>query len=96
MPGAQRGTRSWDSRIAPWAKGRRQTAEPPRDAPPLINLTNICQRVIMGSKLLNCYINYTRNSVVNKIEKKMQCLSSVNGETKKPMYNLFGKDEYCE
>ena len=31
MPGARRGTRSWDSRIAPWAKGRRQTAEPPRD-----------------------------------------------------------------
>ena len=25
-------TRSRDSRIAPWAKGRRQTAEPPRDA----------------------------------------------------------------
>ena len=23
MPGAQHGTRSWDSRIAPWAKGRR-------------------------------------------------------------------------
>ena len=31
MPGARRGTRSWDSRIAPWAKGRCQTAEPPRD-----------------------------------------------------------------
>ena len=31
MPGARRGTRSWDSRTAPWAKGRRQTAEPPRD-----------------------------------------------------------------
>ena len=24
-------TRPWDSRIAPWAKGRCQTAEPPRD-----------------------------------------------------------------
>ena len=34
MPGAGRGTQSRDSRIAPWAKGRRQTAEPPRD--PLI------------------------------------------------------------
>ena len=33
MPGARRGTRSRDSRIAPWAKGRRQTAEPPRDPP---------------------------------------------------------------
>ena len=31
MPGAQHGTQSWDSRITPWAKGRRQTAEPPRD-----------------------------------------------------------------
>ena len=31
MLGAQRGTRSRDSRIVPWAKGRHQTAEPPRD-----------------------------------------------------------------
>ena len=31
MPGARHGTRSRDSRIAPWAKGRRKTAEPPRD-----------------------------------------------------------------
>ncbi|XP_022279902.1 YEATS domain-containing protein 4 isoform X1 [Canis lupus familiaris] len=31
MPGARRGTQSRDSRIAPWAKGRRYTAEPPRD-----------------------------------------------------------------
>ena len=30
-PGARRGTRSQNSKIAPWAKGRRQTAEPPRD-----------------------------------------------------------------
>ena len=30
-PGARCGTRSRDSRIAPWAKGSRQTAEPPRD-----------------------------------------------------------------
>ena len=30
-PGARRGTRSQVSRIAPWAKGRRQTAAPPRD-----------------------------------------------------------------
>ena len=34
-PGARRGTRSRVSRIAPWAKGRRQTTTPPRD-PPLI------------------------------------------------------------
>ena len=31
MLGARRGTRSRDSRIVPWAKGRRQTAEHPRD-----------------------------------------------------------------
>ena len=31
MPGARCGTRSWDSRIAPWAKGRHETAEPPKD-----------------------------------------------------------------
>ena len=29
--GARHGIRSRDSRIAPWAKGRRQTAAPPRD-----------------------------------------------------------------
>ena len=31
MQGAQRGTRSHDSRITPWVEGRRQTTEPPRD-----------------------------------------------------------------
>ena len=31
MQGARCGTRSRVSRIAPWAKGRRQTAAPPRD-----------------------------------------------------------------
>ena len=31
MQGARRGTGSRNSRIAPWAKGRRETAEPPRD-----------------------------------------------------------------
>ena len=30
-PGARRGSRSQVSRIAPWAKGRRQTTAPPRD-----------------------------------------------------------------
>ena len=37
-PGARRGTRSRVSRIAPWAKGRRQTAAPPRDPYVLIFL----------------------------------------------------------
>ena len=31
MQGARRGTQSWVSRIAPQAKGRSETAEPPRD-----------------------------------------------------------------
>ena len=39
MPGARRGTRSQDSRIAPWVKGRHQTAEPPRD--PFFRFLNI-------------------------------------------------------
>ena len=30
MEGARRGTRFWDFRITPWAKGRRSTTEPPR------------------------------------------------------------------
>ena len=33
--GSRCGTRSQDSRITPWAEGRRQTAEPPRD--PLVS-----------------------------------------------------------
>ena len=33
MQGAPWGTRSWVFRIAPWAKGRRQTAAPPRVYP---------------------------------------------------------------
>ena len=31
MQGVRRGTPSRVSRIMPWAEGRRQTAEPPRD-----------------------------------------------------------------
>ena len=31
MQGARHGSRSRDSRIMPWAKGRHQTTEPPRD-----------------------------------------------------------------
>ena len=30
MQGARCGTRSWDTRITPWAEGRSPTAEPPR------------------------------------------------------------------
>uniref|UniRef100_A0A8I3NHI3 Leptin receptor overlapping transcript-like 1 n=1 Tax=Canis lupus familiaris TaxID=9615 RepID=A0A8I3NHI3_CANLF len=41
MQGARRGTRSQDSRIAPWAKGRRQTAAPPRDPPHPVLCTSV-------------------------------------------------------
>ena len=34
MPGARGRNRSRDSRITPWAKGRRHTAQPPRDTHP--------------------------------------------------------------
>ena len=37
-PGARCGIRSRVSRIVPWAKGRRQTAAPPRDPSSLISL----------------------------------------------------------
>ena len=40
MLGARRGTRSQDSRIAPRAKGRRQTAEPPRN-PPVLSVLSL-------------------------------------------------------
>ena len=45
MQGAWCRTRSWDSSITPWAKGRRSTAEPPRR---LVN--SVVLR--MGSKLV--------------------------------------------
>ena len=41
-PGARCGIRSQVSRIAPWAKGRRQTAAPPRDPRFHTNLKIIC------------------------------------------------------
>ena len=37
MQGARRGIQSRVSRIAPWAKGRHQTAAPPRDPCAIIN-----------------------------------------------------------
>ena len=40
-PGARRGIRSQVSRIAPWAKGRRQTAAPPRDPKALCLIDHI-------------------------------------------------------
>ena len=54
MPGARRGTRSQDSRIAPWAKGRRQTAEPPRYPQGLLCLN--CQTVCMLSDCMDFLI----------------------------------------
>ena len=45
MQGARRGTRSRDSRIRPWAKGRRQTTEPPRDPPNLLSFCALAQLI---------------------------------------------------
>ena len=45
MPGAQHGTRSRDSRIAPWAKSRHETAEPPRGPPSFfLNMGTCCYK----------------------------------------------------
>ena len=48
VPGARCGTRSQVSRIAPWAKGRRQTAKPPRDPQTSLLLTLIKSGAPMG------------------------------------------------
>ena len=47
MPGARHGTRSRDSRITPWAKGRHQTAEPPKDPPN----QDFKKKKLMGTKV---------------------------------------------
>ena len=49
-PGARRGIRSRVSRIAPWAKGRRQTAAPPRD-PNKIHLYDQSNKRKQGRKI---------------------------------------------
>ena len=56
MPGTRRGTRSRDSRIAPWAKGRRQTAEPPRDPESGLVIGNADRLLLLGGLCLtvNC------------------------------------------
>ena len=51
MQGARSGTRSWDSRIAPWAKDRRQTAEPLRD--PLFPFTYVRITFLLFSYIFN-------------------------------------------
>ena len=53
--GARRGIRSRVSRIAPWAKGRRQTAAPPRDpglphSNPVVNFIFIVVNTSAGFK----------------------------------------------
>ena len=51
VPGARHGTRSPDSRITPWAKGRDQTAEPPRDPMSLVSKVAV---LLPSSKLMKC------------------------------------------
>ena len=58
-PGARRGIRSWVSRIAPRAKGRRQTAAPPRD--PQLFLTMINVRNLLVIILLELADGYFKN-----------------------------------
>ena len=49
LRGARRGTRSQDSRTASWAKGRRQTTEPPRDP------RKICFNIQSGQLSVSLY-----------------------------------------
>ena len=67
MQGARRGTRSWDSRIAPWGKGRRQTAEPPRD-PLILNFCDDIYHISSFSELLVSSIQITTNKTASKTE----------------------------
>ena len=45
------GTRSWDSSITPWAEGRCQTAEPPRDPRTPFHLDDI----LITEGILSCF-----------------------------------------
>ena len=47
-PGARGGIRSRVSRIVPWAKGRRQTAAPPRDPRSIVSSRNIYTWLVEG------------------------------------------------
>ena len=71
MPGARCGTRSQDSRIALWAKGKCQTTEPPRD-PPIPTIFNFsygeCYRVskrglAQSRRAKKCYVETRRMSM---------------------------------
>ena len=66
-PGARCGIRARVSRIAPWAKGRRQTAAPPRDPCPHVFLSSsgLWQSFSLSLFLLNW--NTLRSRVFCKI-----------------------------
>ncbi|CAK7310509.1 hypothetical protein VULLAG_LOCUS15445 [Vulpes lagopus] len=64
-PGARRGTRSQVSRIAPWAKGRHQTAAPPRDPPSVpsywrsfLKLNAVCYFPAQNPAMAPCVIQH--------------------------------------
>ena len=61
MQGAQRGTRPWDSRIMPWAKGRCQTTEPPRELPiaPILNSARHPSPQLLNSGKNRWYLTIT-------------------------------------
>ena len=58
MQGARRGTRSRNSRIVPWAKGRRETAEPPRDPPNSFSLKGTREKKLLKSELDGNYLKF--------------------------------------
>ena len=72
-PGARCGIPSRVSRIAPWAKGRRQTAAPPRDPRQDFSYTNISQRAVKSQHLmLNvCKVFHTFLLKHGRLKKRM-------------------------
>ena len=80
MPGARRGTRSRDSSITSWAKGRCQTAEPPRD--PLREVFNksLIIRKVQADSSIPLGISIAANLVLNTFNAKtvVVCVSQLN------------------
>ena len=69
MQGARRGTRSRDPGVTPWAEGRRQTAEPPRD-PPILFIYSFIFLIICSCHLSSeqmCPVISSTSFVLRKI-----------------------------
>ena len=74
MQGARCGTRSRVSRIMPWAEGRRQTAEPPRDSLYIIPSIYIIFRLYILYSLYIYYIIFVITNMINIILEKFSPL----------------------